>query len=328
MTVPDPEGTGVYYPFEGGEAFASRFYSFIRCYSGDLQNANRIDSAGYIEFLVGDATGRATISTDPDHYEGMDGSGYNLLQGDYIKISVNGGPVKTVTFPDMEDASAEQVAAVINAVFPNLARKITYDLGNVKAQLCLKASHSIQIAGGNARAKLGFNPWAETVTRNHIRWLSGEHVQASYAEYQTHGNLFIKYEMLVRGQLDWYPSESRVAPTPDRHCVVGVNEAKAGDISASAVWGISVFRPIAITNCGLSERTPTASAPVSSRDDTSCHEVGHSLMRHGDNIRDLVDPEPEPLQSDDFHYTHTRPGTRVGGVPELGGKWSGRTAAC
>jgi hypothetical protein len=274
----------------------------------------------YIELDIQDAKARASYASDFTAFEEFDKTGamtkgYALADGDTLKLKIDGGAEKTVTFKkadfgDITKAKSDEVVAVINTTIGGLARSLEYkrtladDGVDFHArQLTLRADKSVEVTGGTALAALGFAK--ELVTQNHTRFIP------DIADGTTGraGELakLLEYEMYFRGQSDVHGSDAIDPPNAaDTVSIFGVaSEDKNG------TFGATDRAPHSLINVGLHESRGLI------RNDTVCHEPGHSWAQPGQNIKAVA--------GNDFHGTHTKSAVTDGRVAYADSVVTGKT---
>jgi uncharacterized repeat protein (TIGR01451 family) len=287
-----PGDDGVYYPFDGGENLGTRFDYMKKTYS---QLAGT-ESWGYMDLNIYDATNRASYASDFTHYEDTLGNGYGLADGQTLILKLDGGAAQTITFrnadfADITKATTAEIVAVINSTVAGLARSLPYNRNGVSSHLCLRSATSIEVTGGTALGGLGFA--VEKVTRNHTRFTAD--IADGTTKKPVQLPALLEYEMYFRGQSDVHGSDAKDPPHPSD--VVSIYGVRSDDNNGT--FGATDRQPHSLINVGLHEQKGII------RNDTVCHEPGHSWATPGQNVlRNGKDP---------FHQTHTT-STIAGGV--------------
>jgi uncharacterized repeat protein (TIGR01451 family) len=278
-----PGNDGVYYPFDGGENLGSRFDYMKKTYA----QPNGTESWGYMDLEIYDATNRASYASDFTRFEDDLGNGYALANGQTLILKVDGGANQTITFnnanfADITKATTAEIVAVINTAIPGLARRLVYGRDGVSSHVCLRATTSIEVTGGTALGALGFA--TEKVTRNHTRFIADI---SDDEDGRTGLPGLLHYELYFRGQSDVHGSDAKdPAHSPDVVSIYGVRST-----DNNGTFGATDRQPHSLINVGLHEQKGII------RNDTVCHEPGHSWAQPGENI--VI------RGKDSFHRTHT-----------------------
>ncbi|MCH7813574.1 MAG: hypothetical protein IID40_06090, partial [Planctomycetes bacterium] len=254
----NPAG-GVYYPFDAGEAAATRFDNFVNAYGDGNANADR---AAYFDFAIADATTPASLGSK--FGAGEKEQPYALTAGEEFAITVDAAVSYVITlaavdFAAIGAATAAEVAAVINAAGGGdiEAGAITFSDGDIKLVIrsAVGAGSSLKIIEliGTPGADLGL-PVDEEVTANHT---------AYFADILDDNNA-IQFEEYFQLFTDYHGSEATNPPNPiDTLQLIGVRD-QGGFL-------------------GATDRPPHSLTVLINRggipaDKTTLHEPGHSFL--------------------------------------------------